>query len=809
MQALPLLLAVLLGGEPVLDDFRYVTSESAGAAWTGGDKTLPVEVLDEDRPVTRLSAPFGSRPSLDRVYVDRKARLDLVSTGGFLLEAAIDDPASIGSLTLYFRSGKGWYGSSLPIMAKGRQTFRFSKASFRKEGEPAGWDRIDGIRLAFWRKPGGEARDTSVGLRRLSAVSELSIIILPDKSGFQRDSDFQGARRNAQTLAAMLESLGVKPDEIEQGAVDLASLGDRRVVLLPNNPSLDTGCVETLSRFVASGGKVIVCYALHPKLGEILGFGKPKWVGRQREGQFAEIRFDAPDIAGLPKAVRQASWNIAAAEPVGHNARVVGRWFDDAGQPTGHPAVLLSDRGAFFSHVILTDDPEGKKRLLSALAGHFEPNFWKQIVQAELDRAGRVGHCRDWDQLADYIGKFSPAEAKQVSPAPKEQYESARRDLRQAEDLFKQSRHPEAADLARAAHESLVRAYLSAAPSRRSEGRAWWNHSGMGAFPGDWERTANLLAENGFNMILPNMLWGGEAHYPSDLLPHSETYQKHGDQIEQCCKAARKHGLEVHVWKVNYNLHAPSKEHVEKLRREARTQVTADGIQLDWLCPSHPENQKLEVESMVEVARKYPLDGIHFDYIRYPHAGCCFCAGCRERFEAFSGRKVADWPAECHSGARKREYNDWRCTQITRVVAEVSREARRVRPGIKISAAVFPAYPNCRESVAQDWPAWVEAGYLDFLCPMDYAADDEKFADLVRDQIKRIGGRVPLYPGIGARATGMGLSADRVAGQIHIARELGAAGFTIFNLDADTAASIVPGIGLGAASVPAVPPHAK
>ena len=36
-----------------------------------------------------------------------------------------------------------------------------------------------------------------------------------------------------------------------------------------------------------------------------------------------------------------------------------------------------------------------------------------------------------------------------------------------------------------------------------------WNHSGTGAYPGDWERSAKLLAENGFNMILPNMLWGG------------------------------------------------------------------------------------------------------------------------------------------------------------------------------------------------------------------------------------------------------------------------------------------------------------
>jgi hypothetical protein len=36
-----------------------------------------------------------------------------------------------------------------------------------------------------------------------------------------------------------------------------------------------------------------------------------------------------------------------------------------------------------------------------------------------------------------------------------------------------------------------------------------WNHSGTGAYPGDWMRSAKLLSENGFNMILPNMLWPG------------------------------------------------------------------------------------------------------------------------------------------------------------------------------------------------------------------------------------------------------------------------------------------------------------
>lgn len=327
-----------------------------------------------------------------------------------------------------------------------------------------------------------------------------------------------------------------------------------------------------------------------------------------------------------------------------------------------------------------------------------------------------------------------------------------------------------------------------------SEGRGVWcypNHLPHG----NWESSAEFLADNGVNMMFPLMLSGGSAHYASDVLPRSEFFQKHGDQLEQCCTAAKKHGLEVHVWKVNFKLGKAPKSFIEKMRREGRTQVNVRGKPFDWLCPSHPENRKLELEAMLEVARKYPVDGLHFDYIRYPGRKLCYCDGCRRRFEADSGQPVADWPEDCYSGSRKKGYNDWRCRQITALVEEVSREARKVRPGINISAAVFGAYPDCRDSRAQDWPKWIEAGYLDFVCPMNYTNNNKDFAHWTRNQVKLISGRVPLYAGIGATSSKSKLSADEVLSQINLARSLGASGFVIFRLGETTAKTIIPELG--------------
>jgi uncharacterized lipoprotein YddW (UPF0748 family) len=503
--------------------------------------------------------------------------------------------------------------------------------------------------------------------------------------------------------------------------------------------------------------------------------------------------------------VRQATWNINAVQPTASDARVIADWHNAEGQPTGHPALLLSQRGAFLTHIVLGDDREGKKQMLAAILGYLDSSLWHDMAQAAMGRIGHVGHLHSFRDVHDHVEANGDADAIEFLSASAQSTAKARDLLATASK--DPHEYPAGMIAAREAHELLVKAFLRAQPSPQIEGRAVWNHSGTGAYPGDWERSARELAEAGFNMVFPNMLWAGRAHYPSDVLPRSRTFDQYGDQIAQCIEACRRHGLEVHVWKVNHNLSGAPREFVEKLRREGRTQVAADGEPYDWLCPSHPDNFELELKSMLEVAEKYDVDGLHFDYIRYPGSQCCYCDGCRARFEAEAGRKVADWPADCRSGKLREIYNDWRCANITRLVAAVHQDAKAIKPEIKISAAVFGSYPACRDSVAQDWVAWVKAGYLDFVCPMDYTESDPFFRSLVERQMELVENRIPMYPGIGATASRSSLTGDRVVGQIHHARTLGAAGFTIFNFQQDTATSLLPGIGAGAGRKRAVPPH--
>lgn len=802
MPQITIALTLLLAAAPpqdVLDDFSYTSATEAQSSWSASERTPGIGVArDGDRSVLTVNAPFAESPALGRAVIDRSVDLNLAAPGRFELEIAVDPPEACGSLTLYFRSGKGWFGAGGGVADEGWQTVRFSKASFRTEGTPDGWDKIDGIRIACWR---GRGKDATVRIRRLAACWSDVALVIPTAAEHPEDREIDAALKVAETVGDMLDDLGLGADAVEDSTLPTGGLGRRRVAIIAYHPHMSGETVNALVDFVEKGGKVFGCYGLPAELANALGF-KPGSYHKPDPGTLAEIRFDASDIQGLPKSARQASWNMTTMVPVGHGARAIGYWFDRDGNPTDLPAMWISDRGAYLSHIIISDDPAAKRQMLAAILGHLETSLWQQMADAELEKVGKVGHCRTVDEVAQFVMPSGRDEAIKDGKAAVQTEAKAKR-------LVAAGQFADAVGAAREAHELLAKSYLLAQQSRDVEGRAWWNHSGTGPYPGDWDRACRELADAGFNMILPNMLWAGRAHYPSDVLPRSRTFEEYGDQIEQCLAAAKKYGLEVHVWKVNHNLSGAPREFVEKLRKEGRLQVFVSGESRPWLCPSHPKNYRLEVDSMLEVARKYDVDGLHFDYIRYPGSDSCFCDGCRERFQADTGIKVENWPKDCHSGVHKAAYNQWRCDQISRLVRTVHEEAKQIRPSLQISAAVFGSYPSCRASVAQDWPEWIKAGWLDFVCPMDYTNSDPGFRGLVENQLDLIGGRIPMYPGIGCTASNSSLSADRVAGQILHARQLGAAGFTIFNLSESTARDILPGLKLGTTASPAKPPHNK
>jgi uncharacterized lipoprotein YddW (UPF0748 family) len=778
----------------VIDECRYADDAAASAAWRPMNGTAPPSVMTlEGAKVLCLPCKFANNP-VDRASWDQMAPLDLGDCSGVRFRFFCRDIAPVSHFSIYFESGGGWYASAFFPEVAGWNTITIDKAATSTEGQPAGWHAIKTLRISAWR--GGDA-DTAMLLSDLRKVGTLGqdalvAILRCDSAAPSQSGEMKSAEQFAGNVAEILQEAGLGCATLSDMNITSSELRKARLVILPHNPTMPNRTVKELTNYLQGGGKLLTFYGLNPQLRPAVKIASGAYVKPPRPGYFSTMRFADATLPGAPASVGQASWNIQEPKPVPGASRVVAEWFDSDGKPTGHAAVVASANCVEMSHVLLTDDRPNKRRLLLAMAGYLAPELWEQTSAAALARVGQVAGFRSFEEASAEIVRLAGQDQRAstlLAGAAK---------LRDKAITARSLRHfPAACDLASEAEQLLMEAYCSAQSPLPGEFRAFWCHSAFG-IPGiEWDAAIQRLAENGFTAILPNMLWGGVAFYQSKILPVAPEVAKRGDAIAKCVEACKKHGLQVHVWKVNWNLGDAPQEFAGQMRSAGRLQRSSLGKEEPWLCPSHPANQQLEIDSMVEVARNYDVDGIHFDYIRYPDADHCYCAGCKQRFQQANNLTLVQWPQEVlANGPSRQKWLEWRRDTITRVVKAVSEQARAAKPKIKLSAAVFRNWPSDRDGVGQDWQLWCERGYLDFVCPMDYTESDAQFDNWVTRQ-QQWAANVPCYPGIGASATRLGLGPDRVIGQIQLTRRHNTRGFVIFNYGATEAQSLVPLLGKG------------
>ena len=777
--ALVLVAHQVSGQSVVIDQFNYASDVAAQAVWQNSSLSPPVEMTSSSgwgaKQVLALPVVYTSETS--RCYWDNYIALDLTQTTTIELHVFVEDPQPISSFTLYFHSPSGWTAASVSVTQSGWQIWQWEKDEF-SGWDAFLWDQVDRIRLSPWK---AQEAATTLQLQKLHAFTPEVVIVEGNLSASTAE-----AQAAADDLFDIFTDWGVPCRKTTDLGVEQGALAEAKLAFLPWNSALSSAELTELENFVTSGGKVIACYWLPPRLAELLGLENQGWMGDQYPNQFSSYRFESADILGLPDDVVQHSWNIMEVVPDRTDARVIAWWWDSDNQQLDKAAWLASDTGAYLSHILLHQDMENERQLLLALAGYFRPECWTEVWDKLSMAMQSIGDHYSYAEMVTYISEKSenPAHAATIAHY-----------LNQAEQLKDEAFAAAALDNYSSAclalldaRQALVEAYYYCHRPQTGEWRGAWEHSGAGAYPGDWERSARNLRAAGFTAVIANMMSGGLAHYNSAHLPHSSRYETYGDQLSQCVAAARSQGLEVHAWKVNWNCTSAPAAWRDAMRAADRFQLSVSGASIDWLCPSHPDNRQLEKDVMLEVVQNYDVDGVHFDYIRYPGSDYCYCDGCRSRFEQQTGNSVTDWPQECHSGALAAAYQEWRVAQINKLVEEVSVAARLQKPSIKISAAVFGSYPSSRNSVGQDWVSWIDNGYLDFICPMDYTTSFSNFRALVDAQMTYVDGRIPLYPGIGAYL----LDPDGVIAQVLATRELGADGFTLFAFSAYADQNVFP-----------------
>jgi len=312
-----------------------------------------------------------------------------------------------------------------------------------------------------------------------------------------------------------------------------------------------------------------------------------------------------------------------------------------------------------------------------------------------------------------------------------------------------------------------------------------WNYR----TPEDVRAIVRNCAEHHFNVILFQVRGNGTVYYKSRIEPWAweltgggpETTGKDPgwDPLKLACYEARKRGIELHAY-MNVFPGWRSQDYPPPSAGQLWTahpewfMVDRSGNKMiprtNWysfVSPGIPEVQQYVEEVFLEVIKRYRIQGVHFDYIRYPSEIDDFSYDpvSLSRFEQATGKTPAEATAE---------WTRWRAEQVTQVEQAIYRKGKALRPEIIFSAAVVRAPRRGRNRYYQDSERWLREGTLDVVIPMLYTNNMEEFRKVTQDfvQLRQEGWAAP--------GVGIGRAGEQLLEQLEIARQEGADGAALF-----------------------------
>ena len=339
---------------------------------------------------------------------------------------------------------------------------------------------------------------------------------------------------------------------------------------------------------------------------------------------------------------------------------------------------------------------------------------------------------------------------------------------------------------------------------------------------------------SGFNTLLVQVRGRGDALYASAHEPRAESLPDDPsfDPLQVALEEAHARGMAVHAWVNTHLVWGPvdpprSPEHLVNAhpdwlavpRSLGRELYDQDPHAVDYVArlidhaaakvpnleglftsPSHPAVQRHVQQVWLDLAGNYDLDGIHFDYVRYPSAHFDYSRGALERFRVWVRPRLADARFRELDAATEQDpytlvdtlsdyWDQFRRDSVTDLVRGVYRAVKAIRPDLVVSAAVLADQRKARETRFQAWTVWLEDGIIDVAVPMAYTHDTELFHNWVAAARIMAGSRERVWAGIGAYLN----SVEETLQQIGYARGGEVGGVVVFAYGAAASTTPEPG----------------
>ncbi len=299
------------------------------------------------------------------------------------------------------------------------------------------------------------------------------------------------------------------------------------------------------------------------------------------------------------------------------------------------------------------------------------------------------------------------------------------------------------------------------------------------------------------NAIIFQVRPAADAIYASSIEPWSERItgtqgmapQPFYDPLLFAIAEAHKRGLELHAWFNPYRATHPLAEsrvalnHISRTHPELIRQYDRQLV----LDPGEPATQAHTLAVVMDVLRRYDVDGIQFDDYFYPYPE-----------KDALGRELnfpddATWRKYGASGGLSRD--DWRRQNVNQFIQKVYQSIKAVKPWVKFGISPFGIWrPDSQKQIQgmdayaklyADSRLWLANGWLDYCAPQLYWPIGQRghsFPVLLQWWCaQNVKGR-HLWPGLYDVSAGKEFSTDEIPQQIQIAREQSAGGEIHFHL---------------------------
>lgn len=270
------------------------------------------------------------------------------------------------------------------------------------------------------------------------------------------------------------------------------------------------------------------------------------------------------------------------------------------------------------------------------------------------------------------------------------------------------------------------------------------------------EQGVNLCSECGINTMFVVVWNRAMTLYPSKIMKNMfgeeiDPYFAGRDPLKELIEAAHKKNIKVYAWfefgfSTSYQLAGgrllkmnPDWSAIDNSGKL----VQKNGF--EWMNGFDPAVQNFALELIKEVVTNYEVDGVQGDD-RLP------AMPVEAGYEKYT---VELYKKEHNGNIPPKDFRDtawvnWRAGKMNLFMEKIYKTVKSIKKGVQVSMAPSP-YPWGKEEYLQDWPTWLQNGWVDMVCPQLYR---EQVKGYLHELDKIVNGQVNkeklniIYPGI-------------------------------------------------------------